>query len=164
MLKGWLSRFFTVRASICLIALLTLASGSQLCAAETHRLPVPGVTIYPGTIIRDAWLVDREFSADLESMIANAIETRAGVVGKVARRTLLPGSPIASSSVAEPKIVLLGAKIRLLFEEDGLAITTYGTALQSGSAGDLISIRNLGSGLIISGTVQTDGSVRVGGN
>jgi len=51
----------------------------------------------------------------------------------------------------------------LIFEQDGLVIETYAAALQAGSAGDVISVRNIDSGMTISGTVQTDGSVRVGG-
>ncbi len=91
------------------------------------------------------------------------IESRAAIVGKIARRTLLPGAPIPWNAVTEPKAVLNGAKIRIVFEEGGLNITTYGAALQSGSVGEIISVRNLDSGYTVTGTVQSDGSVRVGG-
>ena len=38
--------------------------------------------------------------------------------------------------------------VRLVYEEGGLRITTYASALQAGAAGDLISVRNSESGLV----------------
>ncbi|MGA9487298.1 MAG: flagellar basal body P-ring formation chaperone FlgA [Methylocella sp.] len=136
---------------------------SSLVAAELNMLPVPTVIIYPGDVIKDNSLVDRDFSADFPTSKLAAIDSRAALVGKVARRTLMPGFPIPASAVGDPKAVANGAKVRLLYEDGALAITAYGTALQAGSVGEIISVRNLGSGLTVSGSVQADGSVRVGG-
>jgi flagella basal body P-ring formation protein FlgA len=136
---------------------------SSLVAAEFNMLPVPTVIIYPGDVIKDNSLVDRDFSADFPTSKLAAIDSRAALVGKVARRTLMPGFPIPASAVGDPKAVANGAKVRLLYEDGALAITAYGTALQAGSVGEIISVRNLGSGLTVSGSVQADGSVRVGG-
>jgi len=136
---------------------------SSLVAAEPNMLPVPTVIIYPGDVIKDNSLVDRDFSADFPTSKLAAIDSRAALVGKVARRTLMPGFPIPASAVSDPKAVANGAKVRLLYEDGALAITAYGTALQAGSVGEIISVRNLGSGLTVSGSVQADGSVRVGG-
>ncbi len=136
---------------------------SSLVAAELNMLPVPTVIIYPGDVIKDNSLVDRDFSADFPTSKLAAINSRAALVGKVARRTLMPGFPIPASAVGDPKAVANGAKVRLLYEDGALAITAYGTALQAGSVGEIISVRNLGSGLTVSGSVQADGSVRVGG-
>ena len=52
--------------------------------------------------------------------------------------------------------------VRVVFTEGGLTITTYASALQSGSTGDTIPVRNLESGLTISGTIERDGSISVG--
>jgi len=49
-----------------------------------------------------------------------------------------------------------------VFAEGGLMISTYGSALQAGAVGDVIPVRNLESGLTVSGTIEDDGSVRVG--
>ncbi len=136
---------------------------SSLVAAKPNLLPVPTVIIYPGDVIKENSLVDRDFSADFPTSKLAAIDSRAALVGKVARRTLMPGFPIPASAVSDPKAVANGAKVRLLYEDGALAITAYGTALQAGSVGEIISVRNLGSGLTVSGSVQADGSVRVGG-
>jgi flagella basal body P-ring formation protein FlgA len=63
----------------------------------------------------------------------------------------------------EPRLVTNGARVKVVFSEGDLEITTYGAALQAGAAGDLVAVRNLESGLTISGVVQPDGSVRVDG-
>jgi flagella basal body P-ring formation protein FlgA len=53
--------------------------------------------------------------------------------------------------------------VRIVFQEGGLVITTYAAALQNGRVGDLVRVRNLDSGVTVSGTVLPDGSVRVSG-
>jgi len=132
---------------------------SPLFAADL-TLPVPGIVIYPGEPIRDGVLVDRDFS--LEPIAAGTvIDSRSALVGKVARRTLLPGRPIPVNGVAEPRVVSNGAQVKVVFQEGSLMITTYGAALQAGGVGDIIKVRNPESGIIVSGTIQADGSVRV---
>ncbi len=125
-------------------------------------LPVPSVTIYPGDVIKQNWIVERDFGSG-GPMPGVAIDTPDGLIGKVARHTLLPGLPISANAVGEPRLIVDGQKVRVVFEQDGLVIETYAAALQAGGAGDVISIRNLDSGVTISGIVQTDGTVRVGG-
>jgi flagellar basal body P-ring formation protein FlgA len=147
-----------------LLGLGVMSSEDVALAAEPNILPVPIAIIYPGEVIKDNSLIDHDFSADFPTSKYPAFDSRAAIVGKVARRTLLPGSPIPLNAVGDPKTVANGAKVRLLFEDGGLAITAYGTALQAGSVGEIISVRNLGSGLTISGAVQADGSIRVGGS
>lgn len=141
-------------------ALLMMLLTSPACAG--HILPVPSVTIYPGDVIKDSWIVDRDFGSGGPAPGA-AIADRAALVGKVAHHTLLPGLPISSNAVGAPRLIVDGQKVRIIFQQDGLEIETYAAALQAGGAGDVISVRNLDSGLTISGVVQSDGTVRVGG-
>jgi flagella basal body P-ring formation protein FlgA len=112
-------------------------------------------------MIRDNILVDREVALPTAA-VGSVIDNRAALVGKVARRTLLPGKAIPVIGVADPKVVLNGSQVRVVFEEGGLTISTYATALQAGGVGDVIKLRNPESGLILSGMVQADGSVRIG--
>ncbi len=142
---------------------IALYSPTAAVAADTAILPTPTITIYPGDAIRETWLSDHEFPKDVLAQRGAMIESRAMLVGKVARRTLLAGAPIPINAVAEPKIIVNGAKVPLVFEDGGLSILTYGSALQAGAVGDVISVRNLDSGYTVSGTVQSDGSVRVSG-
>ena len=131
-----------------------------LPAAAGERLPVPAVVLYPGDIVRDSALVDKDFSDSFSN--AGFIGRRADLVGKVAKRTLLPGQAIAANAVGLPKLVTIGAMVRVVFEEGGLNISTYAAALQAGAAGDLISVRNPESGIVLSGVVGPDGAIHVG--
>jgi flagella basal body P-ring formation protein FlgA len=132
-------------------------------AGETIILPVPKLTIYPGDTIGEDWLVDREFTSEFVAARPALVDSRDAIVGKVSRRTLLPGAPVPTSAISERKLVVQGAKVRIVFEDGGLTIVAIGTALQSGSAGSNIPVRNLDSGVTISGTVERDGSIRVSG-
>jgi flagella basal body P-ring formation protein FlgA len=153
-----------LRACVLVMGLvMTIGAGSAVRAEEDYVLPVPNITIYPGDTIRDAWLTDRDFSSNTALTRGGMIQSRSAIVGKLARRTLLPGAPIPANAVGAPRAVANGGKVRVVFIQDGLEISTYATALQAGGVGEVISIRNLDSGLTISGIVQSDGSVRVGG-
>ena len=91
------------------------------------------------------------------------IRSRAGLVGKMARRTLLPGWAILPNSVNNPRAVVNGAEVRLVYVDGGLTIIASASALQDGAIGDTIKVRNVDSGLTVSGVIQADGSVRVSG-
>lgn len=128
--------------------------------AEERVLPVPLATIYPGDLIREPMLGEKTF-AEGAAPNGSLISSKNAVIGKVAKRTLLPGRPIAAIAVDAPKLVIIGAQVKIVFDEDGLVITAYGMALQAGAVGDLIRVRNQDSGLTISGRIQPDGSIRV---
>ncbi len=123
-----------------------------------ERRPVAAVTIYPGDVIREQMLTDGDV-ADGGSVFASNHNM---LVGKVAKRTLLPGSPIPINAVGVPRLVSIGSMVRLVYEEGGLQISTYASALQNGAAGDIISVRNLESGVTLSGIIESDGSIHVG--
>jgi flagellar basal body P-ring formation protein FlgA len=139
------------------IAALMMIGLLPVDAAET--IPVPAVTIYPGDVIRDAMLANHDIVEGEAAL--GFVTARSALIGKVAKRTLLPGRAIALNSIDDPKAVVNGSRVKIIFEEGGLSISTYAIALQSGSIGDLIRVRNLDSGLTISGVVQADGSVRI---
>ena len=140
------------------VALGLAAWAGQAWAGQS--VPVPAVTIYPGDIIRATMLTERDLPPDFAGQGATILDP-GSLVGKTARRTLLPGLPVSINAVGEPKLVTTGAMVRVVFVEGGLTITTYASALQGGSAGDVIPVRNLESGLTVSGTIASDGSIRV---
>lgn len=130
-------------------------------AAAGLSLPVPATTIYPGDIIDDGMITERVVQPSQVGRLM-IVPDRSEVVGKVARRTLLPGRPIPTIAVAVPDLVPRGAPIEIVFREGGLIILAQAMTLEAGSAGDVIKVRNMDSGLIIKATVQSDGTVRVG--
>lgn len=142
-----------------LAALLVLAS-ARAVLAEERRLPVPAVTIHPGEVIKDEMVAERAFAPNLLG-VAMFVDGRSSLVGRMARRTLLPGQPIPVNAVEDPWTVSRGTMVKIIVEDNGLSIVAYGSAMQSGAAGTMIPVRNVDTGVIIKGVVQPDGTVKV---
>jgi flagellar basal body P-ring formation protein FlgA len=141
--------------------LMLIAMPRPEAAATGLSVPVPTTTIYPGDIIDDGMIVERSVQPKQVGRMM-IVPDRAELVGKVARRTLLPGRPVPVIAVAEPDLIPRGAPVELVFQEGGLTILAQAMSLEAGSAGDVIRVRNMDSGLIIKAVVQLDGTVRVG--
>jgi flagellar basal body P-ring formation protein FlgA len=138
-----------------------VAACASPCLAQETGIPTPKAVIYPGDLILDEMLIDVPNVARDGS--GPFVDTRSLIVGKVARLTLLPGHAIPFSGVSNRKVVSNGAEVKLIFSEGGLVIMTTGSALQDGSIGDIVRVRNDDSGVTVSGAVQPDGSVQVSG-
>jgi|HubBroStandDraft_3_1064219.scaffolds.fasta_scaffold71053_3 flagella basal body P-ring formation protein FlgA len=142
------------------IVLFTAAFAAPSLAQET-LVPTPKAVIYPGDIILDEMLADVPNPARDGS--GPFVNLRSLIVGKAARLTLLPGHAIPFSGVSNRKLVSNGAEVKLVFSEGDLVIMTTGSALQDGSIGDIVRVRNDDSGVTVTGAVQPDGSVQVSG-
>jgi len=140
--------------------LLLAAMFSQAAFAASVELPVPRQTIHPGTEISNQDLIERKFPSRTAQQFAVSTH-RSELVGMVAKRTLLPGQPIPVKSVEKPVLVRRGEPARLVFREQGLVIHMQVEALQNGGAGSFVRVRNIDSGLVVSGRVQNDGTIRV---
>ncbi len=77
----------------------------------------------------------------------------------VARRTLLPGRPVPINAVSIQTLVERGQPGRLVFREQGLFIVMQVEVLQSGGIGDYVRVRNVDSDVVVTGKVQTDGTI-----
>jgi flagella basal body P-ring formation protein FlgA len=144
------------------LALAALPAAVPVRAAQIEWLPVAAVTIYPGDIITETMLTEGKFpeGTSINRPVAMSNEE---IVGKVARRTLLPGRLIPRNTVAVPDLVARGTIVPAIYEDRSLVITASVMALQAGALGAMIQVRNIESGKVIVGLVQPDGSVRVGG-
>jgi flagella basal body P-ring formation protein FlgA len=65
--------------------------------------------------------------------------------------------------IDNPRVVVNGAQVQMVYIDGGLQIVTTGAALQDGAVGDFIKLRNVDSGVVISGQIQADGTVLVSG-
>lgn len=139
-----------------MIALSALTIGA---VAQEAMVATPTGTIYPGEIIRSDMLRDMTSPDGATSAFAE----RERLVGKIARRTLLAGRPITPESVADPQALANGALVQIVYEQGGVTITATGQALNAGSVGDAVRVRNMDSGVVVSGALMRDGTVRVGG-
>jgi flagella basal body P-ring formation protein FlgA len=120
---------------------------------------VPTEVIYPGDVISSGQLELVEVTnPNLSGDYAKTIKE---VTGLVSKRTLLAGRTISVSGLREPFAVTRGANIRLVMSVGPMTITAAGTPLDDGSVGDTVRARNLDSGIIVSGTVLENGTIRV---
>jgi flagella basal body P-ring formation protein FlgA len=122
---------------------------------------IPNRVIYPGETISAGALKEVVLKPGKQAPEAVAV-TLAELDGKVARRTLLTGRYVPLSSLREAYLVEQGAAVEVVFVSGALTISASAVTLEPGSAGDLVKVRNIDSGKILSGTVMADGSIRIG--
>ncbi|CAN7717227.1 flagellar basal body P-ring formation chaperone FlgA [Bosea sp. LjRoot9] len=147
------------RSSLLAATLFCLGASCAQAAPGDIMLPVPVVTLYPGDVITDSHLIDRAFRLAMRVSVDN----RLALVGKVARRTLLPGQPIPINAVDDAKIVRRGVPTQVVFRENEMVITGIVEPLQSASVNEMVKARNPDTGLTVIGVVQANGTIRVGG-
>ena len=146
---------------LALAVLVAVLVAPALALAANIDLPVPRTTIYPGDVISADQLMDRAFIAHTVTR-SSIFEHRDALIGKVARRTLLPGQPVPVNAIRDAYLVSQGKASMVVFEGSGLSITMHAIALDNGVAGDTVKLRNPDSGVIIQGIVERDGTVRLG--
>jgi len=127
------------------------------------RLPflVPEKTIYPGQIISDTKLDEKLFYIKREAA-SHYVSHVDQVMDKRARRTLVAGKPIALNALTDPMIIERGQQVRMVFNSGSLMISSIGVALAPAGTGDIIRLRNIDSGVVVSGRVAQDGHVDIG--
>ncbi|MGH6859984.1 MAG: flagellar basal body P-ring formation chaperone FlgA [Phyllobacterium sp.] len=129
--------------------------------AERIAFIVPSQIIYPGQAIGSGSFHEKTFTIKAQAA-ANYVLAAEQLVGKVARKTLLPGRPIPVNAVNEPDLIQRGVAVALVYDTGSLVITAKGIPMEPGRSGDFVKVRNVDSGIIVSGTVLADGSIQVG--
>ncbi len=125
-------------------------------------LTVPAATISPGETITANMLEDRVYTAAEAQRFPQAA-SRSALMGKVAKRMLMPGQPVPFFAVGEPKLITQGVPATIRFESGGLSIRAIGMPMESGVVGAVVRLKNVDSGHMVTGVVQADGTVKVGG-
>ncbi len=142
-----------------LLASLAVCVWATMAHADMGVAIVPKQTIYPGQEISAAQLQEVNVT---NPNLAGGYATSVGEVeGMVSSRTLLPGRTIQVSALRAPFAVKRGGTVRLTFSIGNMMISASGTPLENASIGDVIRVRNLDSGVTVSGTVMGDGTVQV---
>lgn len=137
---------------------LLFGSAAAAVAAGGYAV-VPTSIIYPGEEIFATQIQEVEVTnPNLAGGYAQSVDQ---VVGMITKRTLLPGRTIPVSALREPFAVKRGTNLRLTFTIGNMLISASGMPLQDAAVGDIVKVRNLDSGVIVTGTVMADGSVQV---
>jgi flagella basal body P-ring formation protein FlgA len=140
------------------IALFLAVAGAVLADDAAAPIPVAKQIIYPGDIITEDMITLKP--ATQIKGVGALVTNVESLIGKTARRTLLPGQPIPRVALREAYVIFQGKTVSVIFHSGTVTITGVAFALESGSAGELISARNPDSGIVIRGIVQPDGSLR----
>lgn len=164
-LKIIFSRFGNV--IVLLVGLLFLIAGPA--TAQQHGtgnkaridIPVPVTVIYPGQIVAPSMLGRRNVPVEYTGRVAVFVSVE-GLLGKVARTTLLPRRPILTHQVAEPDVVMINRPAMMVFVSGGLKISAEVVPLNSAKAGEIVRVRNRQSGAIITGIAMADGRIKAG--
>ena len=85
----------------------------------------------------------------------------AQIAGLETKRPLMAGSIVGKNMFGKPQVVSSGDNITILSISGVVIVQTAGQALQSGSIGDVIRVRNLGSGKTILARIESSTTVVV---
>jgi flagella basal body P-ring formation protein FlgA len=143
-------------------AMLAVLATSASAETASFSFPVPVVTLRAGDLLVDELVTERTLFANAQALRTH-YTSRTAVVGKVAKHVLPAGSAIPVNAVREPYAFKEGERVEISFTSGDLAIRGLGIALQPGAVGQTVKLRNPETGIVVTGVVQPDGSVSVGG-
>lgn len=140
-----------------------LARSAEPAAARgAIEVVVPQVAIYPGDKIREGLLTTKVIRAN-GAVLSAVFKSRADLEGRVARRTLVPGQPITKDAVRAIHVVMQGQRVAIRFQSQSISIVMTGAAVQPGSVGDVISVRNTDTGRLVRARIIDAGTLTVVG-
>lgn len=132
-----------------------------LCLVVTLAGTAAADTVVPTRTIRANSIITEIDVSLLAGQVANGFDHVGDVIGQEARNTLYAGRPILFDDIGPPALVTRNQIVALVFDANGLTITTEGRSLERGGVGDQVRVMNLTSRTTLSGQVNPDGSVQV---
>lgn len=111
----------------------------------------------PGHALSDADL--QVVRRDRASLPPGALERKSQATGRVLQRGVAAGEPVTADMLAGPELVHYGQAVSLIAEGEGIRLVALGIALQDGSQGQTVLVRNAQSGKVVSGVVDARGDV-----
>ncbi|EBA13838.1 flagellar basal body P-ring formation chaperone FlgA [Roseobacter sp. CCS2] len=135
-----------IRALLALLLSVSPAAAETVVAARTIRAQ--------SVITVDDIIINEETTAA-------AIDAARAIIGMEARVALFVGRPILPGDVGQPAVVERNQIIPLLFEKNGLVISTDGRALGRAGPGEVIRVMNVGSRATVSAMIGNDGAAYV---
>lgn len=123
------------------------------------RVPVASRNIRKGEKITGADIKWTQLS--LRLLGSDTIEHLEQVVGLAAKRNLRQNQPLKQSDLRTPIMVAKGAMVTISLSDGGLSLTGAGRALEDGSLGETIQIKNLQSKRTLEASIVAPNNVRV---
>lgn len=126
---------------------------------RTVQIPVLANRIMPGDIIgkQDVdWIKVRASSLQNDTVVDIA-----DLVGKTPTRTIAADQPVHIRDVRNPVLIQRGQLVTVYHQTPLMTLTVQGKALQNGSKGDVIRVKNTRSNTVIDAVVISSGRVAV---
>jgi flagella basal body P-ring formation protein FlgA len=98
---------------------------------------------------------------DLSSLPAGALSDPRQAVGQVLSYGVAAGQVLSRDMLRGPRLIRYGQSVSLIASAPGMRLSALGVALQDGSQGQDIMVRNAQSGRVVHGVVGADGDVLV---
>ncbi|MBK1723677.1 flagellar basal body P-ring formation chaperone FlgA [Thiocystis violacea] len=98
---------------------------------------------------------------ETSSLTSGYFTELSAVVGLEAKRRLIPGQVLTQTQVAPRQLIKRGQEVTIYAMRPGLTVRMKGEALENGSEGERIRVRNRSSKRIVEGYVEPSGAVRV---
>ncbi len=122
-----------------------------------QQVVVAAHALAPGHTLVDSDL--QVLQRDRSSLPPGAVESESQAAGRVLRRGVAAGQSITDDMLAGPQLIHYGQAVSLIAEGDGVRLVALGIALQAGSQGQTVLVRNAQSGKVVSGVVDAQGDV-----
>lgn len=156
--SGPTSWSFTLRVEG--IDALPVASLAQKASAtgptKQWSVIVPRVALAAGTILTADMLEERMTNQPPGGALVKGVSEAVGLRLVAA---LQPGNVLTTRNVARAPTVMKGETVTLLAEGDGFTISAAARVEEDGYEGDLVSVRNIKTGILLSGRVAQGGTV-----
>jgi len=136
------------------------ANGKALTNGPVQRwhVVVPRASLPVGTILTAAMIEERETDLPPGGAFLKSMDE---AVGLRLTAALGPGIAITTRNVARAPTIMKGETVTLTAEGEGFVIATPGRAEEDGYEGDLVAVKNIKSGIVLSGRVAQGGVVLV---
>lgn len=119
------------------------------------------VVVTAAPVAANAALTDADITLERRDItaIADPIGLPEDAVGQTSRRSLRAGEVLRAGQLAAPLLVRRGEAVVMLARVDGIEVSTAGEALDAGSRGAVVRVRNAASGQVVRMRVAGAGTV-----
>lgn len=120
----------------------------------TARMPIP-----KGQLVSEPDIELRP--QDVSKLHRGYFTQESDVKGLITKRHIKTGTIITPSALARQKMVTRNSRVKIVMKAGALIVHSTGKALSDGRKGQIIKVKNIGSGNVISATVVAPGRVEV---
>jgi len=100
-------------------------------------------------------------SINISKLNNHYLENETHIIGKEATRNLQAGNILTANNLTNPLLIKRGDTVNIVSQREGFKVTMKGQAMEDGSIGERINVKNLRTKKIINGSVTSKHSVKV---